>query len=184
MAAKFGLVLIVIACAVLAFLAGAAAPPSVGQSMANAVAAARQRLMPASSAAAPVPSASSPAAGPAANAGGTATASVAAGSATSVPMASILLPASPPATGTYALQAGQFASQQAAQQLAASISGQGVSSTVVLTTDDTGTSWAVVALGNFTSPAEALSQRTDLANKLGLPQYLAPIVLPPPKPPS
>ncbi len=99
-------------------------------------------------------------------------------------MDSLLLPTLPSATATYALQAGQFASQQDAAQLAAGLTGQGMVSTVILTTDNRGTSWAVVTLGRFNSADEALSQRSYLANKLGLPQYLAPITLPPPKPPS
>lgn len=103
----------------------------------------------------------------------------------SVAMGSTLLPAMPPATASYALQAGQFASSEAAAQLSASLRGQGVTSTVITVRDAGGTYWSVVTLGQFDSSDQALSQRLYLSNKLGLPQYLPAIVLPPPpKPPS
>ena len=50
--------------------------------------------------------------------------------------------------------------------------------------DTSGTYWSVVTLGQFDSTDQALSQRLYLSNKLGLPQYLPAILLPPPpKPP-
>ncbi|MBA3774471.1 MAG: SPOR domain-containing protein, partial [Ramlibacter sp.] len=106
----------------------------------------------------------------------------AAAASASVPLGATLLPTLTPGTGTYALQAGQFASQQSAEQLSAGINGQGVTSSVIPTTDERGTSWAVVTVGRFSSPEMALSQRSYLSNKLGLPQYLMPIAVPPPKP--
>ncbi len=100
-------------------------------------------------------------------------------------MGSTLLPTMPPATASYALQAAQFASSQAADQLSASLRGQGVTSTVITIRDTSDTYWSVVTLGQFDSTDQALSQRLYLSNKLGLPQYLPAILLPPPpKPPS
>lgn len=211
MLAKFGLILIVLASAVLAFLAGIVAPDSVNISLRQAWGAARQQLAPAnpaSAAAAPGPasapqivpagvaSAATPTPSPAVAGGASAPStpasaptttanSKASGTAGTVAFGSLLLPSLPAGTATYALQAGQFASQQAAQDLAAGLSAQGVTSTVIISNDDSGTAWAVVTLGRFGSADEALSQRSYLANKLGLPQYLAPITLPPPtKPPG
>ncbi|MDP2371765.1 SPOR domain-containing protein [Rhodoferax sp.] len=225
MVAKFGLILIVLASALLASLAGTVAPDSVNIYLHQALAAARQQLAPANPASAASASAgaashaglpqivplgvagsASAAASPAvvggasdaagaggasapgavtAPASGTASAATASSAAGNVALSSLLLPTLPASTATYALQAGQFASQQAARDLAAGLSAQGVTSTVIVTTDDSGTAWAVVTLGRFGSADEALSQRSYLANKLGLPQYLAPITLPPPpKPPN
>jgi cell division protein FtsN len=99
-----------------------------------------------------------------------------------VPLASLLLPSVPSTTATYALQAGQFAARESADRLSASLSGQGVTSTVVLTVDTRGTAWAIVTLGRFGSVDEADSQRTYLANKLGLANALPIIVLPPAAP--
>lgn len=198
MIAKFGLILIVLASALLAFLAGTAAPDSVNIHLRQAWQAVRQQL-PSGAASAALGSASgatapaitTPRAGAPQGAPATASVSPPASSASSsaaassVSLDSLLLPTLPASTATYALQAGQFASQQAAQDLAAGLSAQGVTSTVIITADDRGTAWAVVTLGRFGSADEARSQRSYLANKLGLPQYLAPITLPPPaKPPG
>lgn len=192
--AKFGLLLIVVACGVLAFLAGVLAPVAVGQPVQQAMqkllhslpfakpAAAAASAATASGGAASAPAAAASA--PAAAASGAAAAASSPASAASVPYASLLLPTMPATTATYALQAGQFAARESAEALAASINGRGVTSTVVLTVDERGTSWAVVGIGRFTSPEEALAQQAYLANQLGLPKYAMPIVLPPPPPPK
>ncbi len=187
MATKFGLVLLMALVCTLSFLAGTVAPDSVRQALPQALArlsvpgvAASPPALAASGAQAVGPSA--PVAAPKAGASAASVPTADASAPATVPLSSLLVPAQVPATGTYALQAGQFAVQQAANQLAASISGQGVSSTVILTTDQAGTNWAVVGLGRFASPDEAVAQRAYLANKLGLPQYLPPITLAPAKP--
>lgn len=192
MAAKFGLVLLIALVCALSFLAGTVAPDSVRQALAQvlaklswpgvftstAVSAATPASTGAQAAGSSAPAAAATAALTVASAPTTAASAPAA-----VPLSSLLVPSQPPATGSYALQAGQFAVQQAANQLAASIAGQGVTSTVILTTDQSGTNWAVVGLGRFASPDEAVAQRAYLANKLGLPQYLPPISLAPAKAP-
>lgn len=183
MAAKPGPLLLAAGAAGLAFLAGTLAPDSVGRSVKAAMAAAKEQLVPtpaASAASTPASAAIAPAATASSSAAGGATPTAV----VSVPMGSILLPTLVPATGTYALQAGQFGSQLAAEELSASINGRGVTSTVIVTTETGTTTWAVVAIGRFGSPAEAWSQRSYYSNKLGLPPNLVPIALPPPKPPS
>ena len=155
--------LVIAAAALAAFLFGVFAPASLKQPLQRA-GQALASAPPASSAAAAASAASAPAA-PA-----------------SVPLASLLLPSVPSTTATYALQAGQFAARESADRLSASLSGQGVTSTVVLTVDTRGTAWAIVTLGRFSSAEEADSQRSYLANKLGLANALPIIVLPPPAP--
>jgi hypothetical protein len=182
MAAKPGPLLAAAAAAGLAFVGGAVAPDSVGNSVKGAVTAAKQRLAPASAStaalAASAPAASASASASASSVGATPTAVV------SVPMGSILLPTLAPGTGTYALQAGQFGSQLAAQELSASINGRGVTSTVIVTTETGTTTWAIVAIGRFGSAAEAWSQGSYYSNMLGLPPNMVPVLVPPPKPPS
>ena len=203
MLAKFGLVLLVLVFGALAFSAGTTAPGALTQPVTQAMQAVKQlaaKLAPegstpsttttttAMAAATAAPSstpAAAPASAPASSAPATAPAAPASAADTSTPMGSTLLPTMPPATASYALQAGQFASSQAAGQLSASLRGQGVTSTVITILDTSGTYWSVVTLGQFDSTDQALSQRLYLSNKLGLPQYLPAILLPPPpKPPS
>jgi len=156
--------------AIAAAVAPASAPASAASASASAPAAAA-----ASASASQVASAAAPASSSASSA-------VAVTPTPSVPMGSILLPSASPTTATYALQAGQFASQQAADQLASGLAGQGVPSTVTLVIDSSNTAWAVVSVGRFASADEAMAQRSRIANKLGLSQALSPITLPPPKP--
>ncbi len=201
MLAKFGLVLLVLVFGALAFSAGTTAPGALTQPVTQAVQAVKQlaaKLAPADSKpSTTTPAAAAPAAGtapvataapastPSSATTATAPATPASAADTSTPMGSTLLPTLPPATASYALQAGQFASSQAADQLSASLRGQGMTSTVITIRDINGTYWSVVTLGQFDSADQALSQRLYLSNRLGLPQYLPAILLPPPpKPPS
>jgi cell division protein FtsN len=186
MAARISPLALASVAAVVAFVAGALAPDTlrdrlkeaeasaaaVVKTAAGAKPAASAASGAASSAAAPASAASSPAS------------AVAMTPTPSVPMGSILLPTLTPTTATYALQAAQFASPQAANQMAAGLNGQGVSSTVTLVIDSTNTAWAVVSVGRFGSADEAVANRSRLANKLGLSQYLSPMALPAPKPAS
>lgn len=170
--AKAGAVLLATLAGALLFAGGLLTPDSTGQAIkALFSSGAPSTAMPVAAAAA------SAAVQPASSA-----ASVATTASPSVPLGSLLLSTLPAATATYALQAGQFASQQTAQQLAAGIQGQGVTATVVLTVDTSSTTWAVVAIGRYPSAEEARSQRNYLANRLGLPQPPPVIVLPPAKP--
>jgi len=176
------------------FLAGSVAPAAVRESVEGFFSGVQQDLLrwtgraaTAAPAAGPADGAA-PAAKPAPAALGAAAPSAGpaptpAAPASSVPIASLLLPAVVPNGRSFALQAGQFASQLSAQQLATSLHGQGMTSTVILTHDDLGTNWAVVSLGNFPSAEEAAAQRTYLANKLGLSDYLPTLLLPPPPAP-
>lgn len=172
------------------FLAGSLAPATVRESVEGFFAGAQQDVLRWTGQAAPPAAAASAPEGTAAAKPATvalggaaqpsAAASAPAAPASSVPIASLLLPAVVPEGRSFALQAGQFASQLSAQQLATSLNGQGMTSTVILTHDDLGTHWAVVSLGKFPSAEEAAAQRTYLANKLGLADYLPTLLLPPP----
>lgn len=192
MAGKLGPGLVAACAAGVLFVAGIVMPPPVRHAVEGALAGVQAKLLQATgqaSAASPAATAagaaSSPAAAPPARASSaSAAAPVAATSSPTIPMASLLLPVAPPPDRRFGLQAGQFASQESANQLAASIAGQGVTSTVIVTQDRVGTTWALVSLGDFPSPEEAAAQRTYLANKLGLPDYLPTLMLPPPAAPA
>jgi cell division protein FtsN len=94
--------------------------------------------------------------------------------------ANLSLSATPAATSSYALQAGQFATDAPAQQLSANIREQGVASTVLQVSVAGADPWSVVTVGQFNSADMALSQRDYLANKLGLPPHMRVMLLPPP----
>lgn len=194
MLAKYGLVLLALVFGIAAFATGMLAPPSFRQDLAQvtrkiAAKLPGQAASPASAASAPAAvsggaaaaSASPSTSPPATPAAATAPASAAAAAASApLPSASLLLPPMAAASASFALQAAQFSTAQPASQLAASIQTQGVTSTVVLMSEPQGGSWSVVTVGRFGSADEALSQRSYLSLKLGLPPNMGAIALPPP----
>lgn len=78
-----------------------------------------------------------------------------------VPAAS-LLPSTATGEGPFALQAGRFANAAAADAWAARVQHEGFSTTVGPVVDGSGTTWWVVAVGRFSSLAEARALRVRL----------------------
>src|SRR5690349_1936089 len=69
----------------------------------------------------------------------------------------------------YGLQVGQFAKEKDAYKLAERVTGQGLPARVLLVQRE-GKTWAVVAAGQFATPAEAQAQRATIASRLSLSQ--------------
>lgn len=84
--------------------------------------------------------------------------------AASAPMASLLVPAEPPAKAHYALQAATFASSDAASLFAASLVAQGHKATVVPVSDADHS--LIVAIGDFSTPNAARAQQLVLGEEL------------------
>lgn len=193
MLAKYGLVLLALVFGIVAFATGMLVPPSFKQELAQvtrqiAAKLPGQAASPGSAASAPaatsggaLAASASPSSSPSTTpAAATAPASAAAAASAPLPSTSLLLPPMAAASVSFALQAAQFSTTQPASQLAASIQTQGVTSTVVLMSEPQGGSWSVVTVGRFGSADEALSQRSYLSLKLGLPPNMGAIALPPP----
>lgn len=175
MKTKFGNILMLAAIAALMFLAGLSAPDSVrsslsilGPSKAPAVAA----PAPASAAAPPAVAASTPLPAPA--------------TAKTPPilLESLQVPVPPPAGRQFALQAGQFASEDAAAALGASLSAQKLPfDQPIRAVDQGGTIWYIVAIGPYATLDAARAARTGAGLKLNL-GGLPAIMLPPTPPPK
>lgn len=177
MKTKFGNILMLAAIAALMFLAGLSAPDSVrsslsipGPSKAPALAA------PASVAAPPAVAASTPL--PAA------AAAPATAKTPPILLESLQVPVPPPAGRQFALQAGQFASEDAAAALGASLSAQKLPfDQPIRAVDQGGTIWYIVAIGPYATLDAARAARTQAGLKLNL-GGLPAIMLPPTPPPK
>ncbi|WGS52884.1 SPOR domain-containing protein [Paraburkholderia sp. D15] len=99
--------------------------------------------------------------------------------AASAPLASLLVPAPPPAHGHYALQAATFTSSDAASLFAGSITEQGFKATIVPITDSGQP--LIVAVGDYPS-AEAASADQLVVGRQLKSTALPPVVLLPPPP--
>jgi cell division septation protein DedD len=194
MNAKLGGTLMLAAVGGLAFLAGVAAPDSLRSSLpilgAAKPPAAAPALTSADSAAAATPTTAAPAfsaANPASAAASAAAASAPPAAAKPDPilLESLQVPVSPPAGGKYALQAGQFASEDVAIALGARIKQQKLPfDQTIKTVDQGGKIWYIVPIGPYATLDEARAARTQVALKLDLSGGLPAIMLPPPPPPA
>jgi septal ring-binding cell division protein DamX len=99
--------------------------------------------------------------------------------AASSPIASLLVPAPPPASGHYALQAATFTSSDAASLFADSVSKQGYKATIVPITDS-GQPF-IVAVGDYPSSQAANADQLTVGRDLKS-TALPPVVLLPPPP--
>lgn len=98
--------------------------------------------------------------------------------AASAPLASLLVPAPPPAHGHYALQAATFTSSDAASLFAGSISEQGFKATIVPITDSGQP--LVVAVGDYPSAEAAGADQLVVGRQLKSTALPPVVLLPPP----
>ncbi len=190
---KFGLILLILTGMLSAFVAGVNAPASVANRVHDWTAAlgadndaetGRDKEGP-KAAGTTATTGTGTGAGSGANAGYAAnTASASNGTASSakpVLLATLLGPFSEDdQKARYALLAGQFSSTRAAVDLNASIQARGVQSQVVQAEDSSGSVWALVTAGVFTSAGDAMGQRLALANQLSLSGTMRVLELPAP----
>jgi cell division protein FtsN len=175
--AKLGFILVVAAFGALMFAAGAVAPDSVRTKIESiskrAITAAATLVMPATPKAPQAPAADKVAAkAPAA----------AAAKDDSVALESLLLPAPLPVKGKFAIQAGQFADADAADELKREAADLGVKAAVVPVVDTNGQHWFVVAAGSFDSLDDARVACWPISRDLGKSNPLPLMLLPPEKP--
>lgn len=102
--------------------------------------------------------------------------------AASAPIASLLVPAPPPAHGHYALQAATFTSSEAASLFAGSVSEQGYKTTIVPITDSGQP--LIVAVGDYPSPDAASADQLAVGRQLKSTALPPVVLLPPPPPPA
>ena len=98
--------------------------------------------------------------------------------AASTPIASLLVPAPPPAHGHYALQAATFTSSDAASLFAGSVSEQGYKATIVPITDSGQP--LIVAVGDYPSPEAASADQLVVGRQLKSTALPPVVLLPPP----
>ena len=98
--------------------------------------------------------------------------------AASAPIASLLVPAPPPAHGHYALQAATFTSSDAASLFAGSVSEQGYKATIVPITDSGQP--LIVAVGDYPSPEAASADQLVVGRQLKSTALPPVVLLPPP----
>ncbi|MFM0016308.1 SPOR domain-containing protein [Paraburkholderia sediminicola] len=161
------------------FTAGALAPSSVKAPLERLAMQAAALLPGAHPHAAAAPSTATAVAGGAVIA--TSAAAPAPAYAASTPIASLLVPAPPPAHGHYALQAATFTSSDAASLFAGSVSEQGFKATIVPITDSGQP--LIVAVGDYPSPEAASADQLVVGRQLKS-TALPPVVLLPPAPPA
>ncbi len=190
MTGKLLVLVVLLAFAAMAFIAGMLAPASLQQPVqtgAQAVVGALLRAaLPAaqtasSSAASAATSTAASVAATAGIGGADGAAADASAAASAPPWTQLLLPASSAAAGSrYALLAGQFASADGAQALGAQLKALGLAQQAVVVDDAQGQRWWLVAIGSYASVDAALAQRASIATQLGQTTALRVILLPAP----
>ncbi|WP_141213318.1 SPOR domain-containing protein [Janthinobacterium sp. PC23-8] len=177
MIARFGFIFLLLGFGLLMFAAGLLAPASLRQPVQGWSA---QLLALAGQEAARVPAASA-AIAPARSAAAPAAAAPAA--APPVPAESLLLPTPLPAKGSYGVQAGQFATLDAAQALLRQMRSLYLPCMPpIAVVDRTGLQSFVAAVGPYASLAEAREARRQVAQSLQ--QLTPPLILLPAAPPG
>lgn len=94
----------------------------------------------------------------------------------------LLVPTPTPAKGQYALQLGQFAAASDADALAKRARALGSQVALLQVADREERPWWILASGVYGSPEDARAARRGVPPELELPETLAVILLPPPKP--
>jgi cell division septation protein DedD len=194
MNSKYGYTAVLAGVGALMFFAGLSAPDSLRSNLSpgGAAAASAKASAPmaagasasASAADAATPSASSAASAPA-PAASPAAASASASASAPILLESLQIPNPAPAAGQYALQAGQFASEDAAVALGVNLKQQKLPfDKPIKTVDQGGKIWYLVPIGPYASLDEARQARTQIALKINLGGALPAILLPPPPAPA
>lgn len=91
---------------------------------------------------------------------------------------SLQLPVPLPAKGEYALQAGQFAVPEPAEELGKRLQKADVPFEILPVVDKDGQKWSLVAAGKYATPEEARTARMGLAERLGITGGLPVILMP------
>lgn len=193
MLGKLLVLLVLLAFAAMAFIAGMLAPPSLQQPV--------QVLVQTQVAALLRPTGLSAASGGTAGGGSSAsggtsaavpakalTAGIAASAAVATPAGSaasasswsqVLLPASSPDPGArFGLLVAQFANADLAQAMGERLKAMGLPQQIVTVDDAQGQRWSLVVLGSFANVDAAMAQRAAVAAQLGVSTALRVIVLP------